>query len=275
MGQTGPWKDFVAFGPTIQAFSGITYLTSFPQKAPLGLGYSYADIVAGLFATFAILTALEYRYRTGQGQYIEISEYECMCSLLGPAILDYTVNCNAAIPQGNSPSYIPAAPYGCYRCAGDDRWCVIAVFTEEEWQSLCRVLGNPAWSKEEKFSTLLGRKRHVKELNELLGQWTANHTSEEAMHLLQQAGVPAGAVEDASDLANDPQLLARDFFVQTEHPLLGRTISDNTPMKLSRTPAKFGRPAPLLGQDNHYVYRELLGMSEEDLSQYIKEGVVI
>ena len=274
MGGTGPWKDFAAFGPTIQAFSGITYLSSFPQSPPLGLGYSYADPVAGLFAVLAVLAALEYRDKTGQGQHIDISEYETMCSLLGPAILDYTVNHNAAMPQGNNPGHIAAAPYSCYRCVGDDRWCVIAVFSEEEWQALRDVLGDPAWSGEERFSTISGRQKHAEELNKLLEQWTVKHTPEEVMNLLQQAGIPAGIVEDANDLANDPQLTARDFFIQAEHPVLGKTISDNTPIKLSRTPARFCRPATLLGQDNHYVYQELLGMSEQELSQYIEEGVI-
>ena len=274
MGQTGPWRDFVAFGSTIQAFSSMTYLTSFPQNPPSGLGYSYADPVAGLFAVFAVLAALEYRDKTGQGQYIDISEYETMCSLLGSAILDYTVNGNVATPQGNNPGHTQAAPYGCYKCVGDDRWCVIAVFTEEEWHALCHVLGNPAWSKEERFSTSSGRKKYAEELNRFLEQWTTKYTPEEVMNLLQQAGVPAGAVENASDLANDPQLIARNLFVQIEHPVLGKTISDNTPIKLSRTPTSFRRAAPLLGQDNYYVYREILGMSEQELSQYIDEGVI-
>ena len=290
MGGTGPWKDFAAFGSTIQAFSSITYLTSFPREIaspsarndrerivkspPLGLGYSYADPVAGLFAVLAVLAALEHRDKTGEGQHIDISEYEAMCSLLGPAVLDYTVNRNAAMPQGNSAGYIAATPYGCYRCLGDDRWCVIAVFTEEEWQALKHVLGDPAWSKEERFSTTSGRKEHAEELNELLEQWTAKHTPDEVMNLLQQAGIPAGIVEDANDLANDPQLTARNFFIQTEHPVLGKTVSDNTPIKLSRTPARPCHPAPLLGQDNHYVYREILGMSEQELAQYIEEGVI-
>jgi benzylsuccinate CoA-transferase BbsF subunit len=252
----------------------VTYLTSFPQCPPLGLGYSYADPVAGLFAAFTILAALEYRDKTGQSQHIDISEYETMCSLLGPAILDYTVNGNTATPQGNNPGYTQAAPCGCYKCLGDDRWCVIAVFAEEEWQALCYVLGDPVWSKEERFSTFSGRNRYAKELNRFLEQWTFKHTPEEVMSLLQQAGVPAGIVEDANDLANDPQLIARNFFVQTEHPVLGKTISDNTPVKLSRTPASFRRAAPLLGQDNHYVYRELLGMSEQELSRYVEEGVI-
>jgi len=274
MGQTGPWRDFAALGPTIQAFSGITQLTSFPQSAPLGLGYSYADPISGLFAVLAILAALEHRDRTGQGQYIDISEYECMCALLGPAILDYTVNHNVVTPQGNSPEYITTAPYGCYKCSGEDRWCVIAGSTEEEWQSLCHALGNPLWSKEERFSTLSGRKKHAEELNQLLEQWTIKHSPEEVMNLLQQAGVPAGMVEDANDLANDPHLKTRNFFIQAEHPVLGKTTSDNTPIRLSRTPARFCRAAPLLGQDNHYVYKELLGVSEQELSQYIEEGVI-
>ena len=307
MGQTGPWRDYVALGSTIQAFSGITYLTSFPHKIssglircarndgkeasgdrwkanndraksyqypPPGLGYSYADPVAGLFAALAILAALEYRDKTGQGQYIDVSEYESMCSLLGPAILDYTVNHKVATSQGNGPGYITAAPYGCYKCSGEDRWCVIAVFTEGEWQSLCHVLDNPAWSKEERFSTISGRQKHAEELNQLLEQWTIKHACKEVMNLLQQAGVPAGMVEDASDLTNDPQLIARDFFIQTEHPVLGKTTTDNTPIKLSRTPARFHRVAPLLGQDNHYVYKELLGLNEQELSQYIEEGVI-
>jgi crotonobetainyl-CoA:carnitine CoA-transferase CaiB-like acyl-CoA transferase len=296
MGQTGPWRDFVAFGPTIQAFSGITYLTSFSHKIaspsarndrggthndgekfvkspPLGLGYSYADPVAGLFAVLAVLAALEYREKTGQGQHIDISEYETMCSLLGPAILDYTVNHNVATPQGNNPSYIAAAPYGCYRCRGNDRWCVIAVSNEEQWQALRDVLGEVKESGGE-FSTLEGRKNHAEELNKLLEQWTVKHTPEEVMNLLQQAGVPAGMVEDANDLANDPQLIARNFFIQAQHPVLGKTILDNTPIKLSHTPARFCRPAPLLGQDNHYIYREILGMSEHELSRCIKEGVI-
>ena len=274
MGQSGPWRDFTALGPTIQAFSGITQLTSFPQGSPLGLGYSYADPISGLFAILAILAASEYREKTGQGQHIDISEYECMCSLLGPAILDYTVNHNVATPQGNSPGHITAAPYGCYKCSGEDRWCVIAVSAEEEWQSLCHALGNPPWSKEERFSTLSGRESYAKELNQLLEQWTIKHTPEELMNVLQQAGVPAGMVEDANDLANDPQLVARNFFIKAEHPVLGKTTSDSTPIKLSRTPARFRRTAPLLGQDNHYVYKELMGLSEQELSQYIKEGVI-
>ncbi len=274
MGQTGPWRDFTAFGPTIQALSGITYLTAFAADSPSGLGYSYADHVAGLFGALAVLSALEYRDRTGQGQHIDISEYEAMCALLGPAIMDYTVNGNPVLPQGNRPDYTLAAPYGCYRCRGEDRWCVIAVSTDEEWQALCRVLGSPSWTREERFSTLGQRKGHIKELDELLEQWTVQHSPGEVVSLLQEAGVAAGVVKDAREVAEDPQLVARGFFVEAMHPVLGKSSSDSTPVRLSHTPAEFQRPAPLLGQDNGYVFQELLGIGQTELARYIEDGVI-
>lgn len=274
MGQTGPWRDLSAFGPTIQALSGLTHLTSFAQDTPIGLGSSYADHVAGLLAALAILVALDYRDRTGKGQYIDTSEYEAMCTLLGPAIMDYTVNHNLVTPQGNRPDYALAAPYGCYRCQGDDRWCVIAVFNEAEWHALCGILGNPPWTKEDRFSTLAQRREHADELDELLGQWTVKHTPEEIMERLQEAGIAAGVVKDARDVAQDPQLVARNFFIEVLHPVLGKTTFDSTPIRLSGTPARFQRPAPLLGQDNRYVYQELLGLSEPELSRYIEDGII-
>jgi benzylsuccinate CoA-transferase BbsF subunit len=274
MGQTGPWRDFAALGPTIQALSGITYLTSFNRGSPVGIGYSYADPVTGLFAALAILAALGYRTRTGRGQYIDMSEYEAMCSLLGPTILDYSVNYNLAVPRGNTSEYMPASPHGCYKCLGDDKWCVIAVFTEEEWHALCRTMGDPTWAKQEKFSSLLRRLEHQEELDEFLGQWTSNYTPEEVMDMLQEAGVVSGVVSNAVDLANDPQLKSRGFFIQLHHPVLGNTNSDGTPIRLSRTPARYRRPAPLLGQHNRYVYKDLLGLSEEQLRQYIEKGII-
>ena len=274
MGQTGPWRDFAAFGPTIQALSGITYLTSFVPDSPLGLGYSHADHVAGLFAALAVLVAMEYRDKTGEGQYIDVSEYEAMCTLLGPAIMDGVVNNNAVIPHGNHPDYDMAAPYGCYRCLGDDRWCVIAVFTDEEWQALCRVLGNPPWTEEIRFSTLWQRRQHIAELDEFLEQWTIQHSPEDIMNLFQGAGIATGVVKDARELAEDPQLAARDFFTETLHPVLGKTKFDSTPIRLERTPVQLGRAAPLLGQDNRYVYQELLGIGEQEMSRYIEDGII-
>ncbi|MBE9571119.1 MAG: CoA transferase, partial [Proteobacteria bacterium] len=274
MGQTGPWKDFVAFGPTLQALSGLTYLSSFSKDAPMGLGYAYSDAIAGLYAVVAILAALEYRDRTGIGNYIDLSEYEAVCTLMGPTLLDILANKREVLPQGNYSEYIPAAPYGCYRCMGEDRWCVIAVFNETEWQALSKAMGNPKWTLEERYSSLPKRKVYTNEMDKLLEQWTVQHEAKNLVNLLQEAGVPAGVVQNASDLVKDPQLLARDYFVRLHHPVLGDTISDASPIKFAGGTRDDWKSSPLLGQDNRYVYLELLGLTEKELSSYIKRGIV-
>ena len=274
MGQGGPWKDYVAFAPTLHALSGLTHLTSFEKDAPIGLGYAYADIVAGLYAAFAVLAALEYRDRTGQGQYIDLSEYEAICTLMGPSLLDASVNDKEIQPQGNCPDYITAAPYGCYPCSGTDRWCVIAASNEEEWQSLCRVLEHPGWMKDDRFTTVGKRKENRKELDELLARWTTQHTAEELVRLFQEAGIPSGVVQNAEDLSGDPQLLARNFFVQLQHPVLGGTISERSPIRFEQDFTVGWKAAPQLGEDNQYVFLKLIGLTESELSAYAEKGII-
>jgi crotonobetainyl-CoA:carnitine CoA-transferase CaiB-like acyl-CoA transferase len=151
---------------------------------------------------------------------------------------------------------------------------VIAVFDEGEWEALRRVMGDPSWTKEEKFSSLLKRKKNSKELDELIEQWTAPRTPEEIVQILQEAGVSAGVVQNGQDLANDPHLMAREFFIPLEHPALGRTISDSTPIRFKDNPKVDWKAAPLLGEDNRYVYMELLGFSEEEFSSYVEKGII-
>jgi benzylsuccinate CoA-transferase BbsF subunit len=257
MGGSGPWKDYTGFGPTVQAFSGLTHLTSYPGGPPLGPGTAYADHVAALFACLALLGALEYR-RSGEGQHIDISQVEAMASLLGDAF----------IPPKNS------AASGVYRCRGEDRWCALSVSTEEEWRGLKKALGNPPWADAKRFATPASRLKNKKALDGLIGEWTGKHTAEEAMTLLQEHGVAAGVVQDAKDLIKDPQLKSRGFFVELEHPEMGRTISDANPIGLSDSPPAYTRPAPLPGQDNEYVYGGLLGLSQTEINRLKETGVV-
>jgi benzylsuccinate CoA-transferase BbsF subunit len=264
MGNSGPWRDYVGFGSTIQAFSGITHLTSFPGKPPLGLGTSYADHVAGLFGCLALLGALEYRQNTGEGQYIDLSQVEAMASFLGEAIVDYQLK-GEVVAVGNSSD--EAAPHGVYPCKGDDRWCALAVFTDEEWQGFKRALGNPPWAEDKKFNTFSGRLENKARLDSLIEDWTREHSAEEVMALLQGEGVAAGVVQNAADLAQDHHLKERGFFVE-----LDKTISEATPIRLSHAPAKYRRAAPTLGQDNDYVYGELLSISE--LVNLKKQGII-
>lgn len=274
MGQGGPWKDYVAFAPTLHALSGLTHLTSFEEGSPLGLGYAYADIVAGLYAAVAVLAALEHRDRTGQGQYVDLSEYEAICTSVGPALVNASVNGKEILPQGNCPDDIEVAPYGCYQCSGEDRWCVIAVSCEEEWQGLCGVLGNPDWVKRDKFTTMTQRKENRKELDQLLTKWTIEQTAEEVVRLLEKAGISAGVVQNAEDIFRDPRLVARDFFIQLDHPVLGKTISHRPPIKFEEDDSVGWKASPLLGEGNRYVFLELLGLTESEVSSYLERGII-
>jgi crotonobetainyl-CoA:carnitine CoA-transferase CaiB-like acyl-CoA transferase len=272
MGSTGPMRDYVGFGPTVHAFSGLTYLTSFPGKPPLGPGYAHADHVAGLVAALALLSALEYRRRTGEGQHIDVSQVEAMASLLGNAVLEYTADGRAPEPSGNRSG--EAAPHGIYHCRGDDRWCAIAVFDDKEWHRFCRVMGNPSWAQDSRFATSACRLENVAELDSRVEGWTTQHTAEEVMTWLQAAGIAAGVVQDARDLAGDPQLRSRGFFVELDHPEMGKTISDVVPIRLSASKAGYRRAAPAVGRDNDYVYRELLGMSAGDMAALRERGII-
>lgn len=274
MGQTGPWKDYVAYGATLQSLTGISYMTAFRRDDPLGIGYAYGDHVVGLFTVFAVLAALECRDRTGQGCCIDLSGYEALCATMGPALLHAALNGKPLMPQGNRPCWGDAAPYGCYKCSGEDRWCVIAVFNDDQWYGLCQASGNLHWAKDTRFASFSGRKENEKELDELLSQWTAQYAPEEIVGLLQEAGLSSGIVQDADDLANDPELAAREFFLSLDHPVLGRTVSDRSPIRFKDNDSICRKAAPLLGEANQYVYRELLGFTEKQISDYIERGII-
>lgn len=274
MGQSGPWKDYVAFGPALQALSGLTYLSSFNDKQPLGLGYAYGDHVIGLYGALAVLAALDNRFRTDQGQYIDLSGYEALCTLMGPAIMGASLH-KTPVPRGNHSDYIDVCPCGCYPCRGRDRWCVVSVSTEDEWQALCRVLERTDLLNDARFRTLSGRKLNEEQLDELIRRWTVERTAEEAVTLLQEAGIPAGIVQNAEDLAQDLHLLARQFFVHLKHPVLGNTITDRSPIRFVGDEIVNWKAAPQLGEDNRYVFRELLGMTEEEYLNYREKKVIL
>ena len=270
-GRDGPHSQHAGFGYHLSALSGFSHLAGWPDGKPQWLG-PYTDFPAPHFAALAVLGALDYRRRTGRGQHIELSQYETGVHFLAPVILDYVVNKRVANREGNRYAY--AAPHGAYRCLGDDRWCAIAVFTNEEWRSFCKVIGSPELASSPRFSTLQTRKENEDELDALVERWTLNKTAEEVMAMMQSAGVPAGVLRNGQDLLEqDPQLRHRQYFRELEHPILGVYHSFRPPFILPKVPCEIKRAA-LLGEHTEYVLKDLLAMSDDEIAQLAIEGVI-
>lgn len=270
-GQTGPHASSPGSGVTLPALSGFHHITGWPDGLPASAG-AYTDWIAVHYNVLVILAALDYRRRTGQGQYLDMSQYEDGVQFLGPLLLDYTVNQRVAGRIGNRCDY--AAPHGAYRCQGQDRWCAIAVFTDEEWESFCRVIGDPSWTNDARFVTLLARKQNEDELERLVEEWTINHSAEEVMTLMQAAGVGAGVLQNGEDLMeHDPQLKHRRFFWELDHPEVGKYRAPRAGFLLSKVPCEL-RYAPLLGEHNEYVLKEILGMSDDEIAELVVAGVL-
>jgi len=270
-GQDGPHAQHAGFGYHLSALSGFSHLAGWPDGKPQWLG-PYTDFPAPHFSALAVLAALDYRRRTGKGQHIEMSQYETGVHFLSPTILEYVVNNRVASREGNR--YACAAPHGAYRCLGDDRWCAIAVFTDEEWQNFCKVIGNQELAYNPRFSTLKARKENEDELDILVERWTIQQTAEEVMTLMQSAGVPAGILQHGQDLLErDPQLKHRNYFRELKHPVLDIYHSFRPPFIMSKVPCEITR-SPLLGENTEYVLKEVLSMSDDDIAQLVIEGII-
>jgi benzylsuccinate CoA-transferase BbsF subunit len=231
-------------------------------------------MTGGYGGALAVLMALWNRTRTGQGQFVDLSQFETISSVVGPALLDALVNAAPVPPFGNRSQEAPAAPHGVYRCAGEDRWCAITVFTEGEWYTFCEVLGNPPWTTDPRFATLEGRLEHYAALERHVEEWTRQRSPEEVMTLLRQAGIPAGVVADGEDMDRDPQFRARGYWARVKTREGDEVVLDGPPIKLSATPGFIAAPGPLLGEHTDSVLRRLLGYSDDDLARLRAERVV-
>ncbi|HEX7474969.1 MAG TPA: CoA transferase, partial [Dehalococcoidales bacterium] len=229
------------------------------------------DCISPRFAIAALIAALDHRNKTGQGQLIEISQFETALSFIAPALLDYTVNRREPVRTGNSNP--AAAPHGVFPCQGDDRWCAIAVSNENQWLDFCRVIDNPGLAADPRFSRLSERKKNEEELNKIVSLWTKTRTAEEVMEKLQVAGVPAGVVKNAADIYTDPQLRQRNLFWKMQHPEMGEFTHLGQGFSLSKTPAQAKTPSPLLGEHTEYICSHLLGMKDEEFAQFSGAGV--
>jgi len=242
-----------------------------PMEERIGSGY-YCDYIGGAKAAAVIVAALFHRARTGKGQYIELSQAEVAASAMRPAYLDYFVNHRVTSPAGNRHPLF--APYNCYRCMGNDAWCVIAVRDDEEWRRFCIALEQPSWVKDPKFTDMENRLKNVEELDRNIEKWTGWHTPHQVMGILQDHGVAAGVVQDGEDLYHDIQLRARGFMVDQDLPRLGRITFAGMPLRPSSASSVSYQRAPWLGEHNDYVYGRLLGLGEGERKRLEEEHVI-
>jgi benzylsuccinate CoA-transferase BbsF subunit len=379
-GQTGPHSRHPGYGTQLVNLAGFGNIVGYPDREPFGIG-AYTDFVAPRFSLLALMAAVDYRRRTGKGQYIDVSQYEASVHFMAPLLLDYSVNGRVAERVGNYYPYaapnnaypcrarhlddkwciiavytneewrnfckvigeppwtkdpkfatlqarreneeeldklveswtiirtpeaverslregglgakivksprefterVPpvkhrspyAAPHGAYRCHWEDRWVAISVSNEEEWRSFCKVIGNPPWTEEPRFSTLQGRQQNVEEMDSLIGEWTINRTDKEVMDMMQSADVSAGIVETGEDIfENDLQFMHRHIFWEVDMPEVGKCHGVAPSFIMSNCPVEIKR-APIMGEHNEWAFKELLGMSDEEIRGLILEGVV-
>jgi len=271
-GTTGPWKDYVGFAHVFEEMSGVVYLTGYADGPPLVSAIGYADSNSGLNGVFALLAALHQRRRTGKGQFIDLSQTEALTCLIGEVILDYCINKRSQGRRGNRHPFM--APQGCYRCRGEDNWIAITVATDSQWENLRLLMGNPHWAADERFSTAKGRLQFQDEIDERMGKWTAGQDRFELMHLLQREGIAAGPMLLLQDLLEDPHLNRRGFYTMVDRDMVGTHPHSCLATKLSRTPGRIRRPAPLLGEHNELVLGELLEMSGEEIAMLEEDRII-
>jgi benzylsuccinate CoA-transferase BbsF subunit len=271
-GQTGPFFAHAGSGHKLTPFTGFSNIFGWPDRKPAWIA-AYTDYIAPRYNIVAIMAALEYRRRTGKGQFLDMSQTEASLQFISPLILDYNVNKRTANRMGNLSPY--AVPHNAYRCLGEDRWCAIAVFTDEEWQSLCKVIGKPALATDTLFSTLLVRKENEAELDKIVNEWTCVRSAEEVMTSMQAAGVAAGVVQTGEDLLeNDPQLKHRGTFIELEYPGIGKYRTQLGPHFLMSKYTYDVKVAPEVGQHNEYVCKGILDMSDTEYDQLVEDGVI-
>jgi benzylsuccinate CoA-transferase BbsF subunit len=270
-GQDGPEASYTGFGMMGAALAGLTRLTGWPDRPPAGPWGAYTDCIAPRFGVAALAAALYHRARTGQGQYIDLSQIEAAIHFLEPLMLDYSVNGRIAERPGHASPY--ACPHGVYSTAGHERYIAIAVVTAEHWDALQSSALFEAFD-DVALRELDARIEAREVIEARLARGCAERDAFELAEQLRDAGVPAHAVLRPSDLHGDPQLVQREFFVTLDHPAMGPTPYDGPVTKFSRTPARLRRPGPILGEHTQIVLRDMLGLSDEQISEYAIEGAL-
>lgn len=270
-GHYGPHTDYVAYGSLLQHYTGWNSTSGYPDREPV-TGGLWADPWVGMELAMVTVASLNNRALTGQGQYVDFSMAEALSACLPEAILDYQMNDRVKEPIGNQDDWY--VPHGVFHCEGPDRWVAIAVTNDEEWSSLCRVIERPDLASDARYADAEGRRQHNDILADAITEWTMQRSDQEAMELLQQAGVPSGPSQDILRVFQETQLSETGYFsrVQTRD---GETRDlPGLPWRFEGYQEPILTEAPMLGQHNDYVYRELLGLSIKDIDRLVAEEII-
>ena len=270
-GQTGPEKEYVGYAPTFAALGGISFITGYEDWPPSNF-MGAIDLRSATTSALAIVTALCYRQRTGEGQFIDLSSQESIAVLTGDVLMEYIMNQRIPTRNGNRDAIM--APHNCYPCRGEEKWISIVVATDEEWKALCRVMEKPELVRDDRFSDVYVRWNNQEELDRIIGEWTREQDEYGVMEKLQKAGVAATPSLSAEGLFKDPHLREREVFSEVPHPVMGKDWVIAPPWRLSETPAGIHRHSPLLGEHNDHVFNQLLGISPEEIKKLQEEQVI-
>jgi crotonobetainyl-CoA:carnitine CoA-transferase CaiB-like acyl-CoA transferase len=270
-GNDGPLGYQTGYAPCFAALGGLNYLIGYEGEAPTGSNIRYGDTTMGAAAAFAAIAALMHRERTGEGQFVDVSAVECMSSMVGDSLFEHSLTGKSPKADGNR--HADMAPHNCYRCV-DDEWISIAVATEDEWRALCATLGDADLAGDPRFNTLAKRQQNLDALDARLSELTlSQHAGALAPHL-RAAGVGAFKSETSLDLISDAELWGREFLRLVSDHTHGTRPVMGAPWRMSRSQATITNGSPKLGEHNDYVYREVLGLSQEKLDQLIAAGAV-
>ena len=270
-GHSGPHKNYVAYGSLLQHYTGWNGISGYPNREPIKGGL-WADPWVGMELAMATLAALHHRAVTGEGQYVDLSMAEALSASIPEAVLDYQMNGGIPEPQGNRDAW--QAPHGVYPCAGDDRWIAIAVTTEAQWQALCRVIERPDLAVDPSLSSPEGRRRQAEALDAAIAQWSRHQDDEAAAQRLQAAGAPAGASLDIARVYQHPQLRQGGYLRPLRTSDGATRLLPGLPWRFDELPGHHIAAAPVLGQDNAYVYGELLGLSEAEIARLVEAQII-
>lgn len=272
-GATGPTKNYVAYGPLLESVTGFAMLGGYDGGPPSNSAFVYTDYVSAMYGATLALAGLARRQETGEGAYFDVSQAEVTFNAIPDAFLQYAVNGSIPQKRENRDEFIPV--HGVFHCKDLEQWVTLGARTEEEWDALCKAMGNPAWARDPKFATPASRAANQDDLHRHIEAWTRQRTPQEATALLQQHGVASAPVYNIQQAREDAHFRERGIWQEITHPVIGKRPGYSSPASIHGVPRSIPKASPLWAQDNAFIYAELLGMSQAEIKRLTEAKALI